>query len=131
MSNPLLSVVIPVFNVEKYLPECLDSVLNQKYENIEIIAIDDGSTDNSLNILKKYAKENSNITVLSQENSGPSVARNKGVKYAKGKYVHFLDADDFILPETYSSLIKMMMDNELDLIQFSAEPFLSGAKIRR
>ena len=92
----LMSVVIPVYNVEKYLRECLDSVINQTLKEIEIICVNDGSTDSSLAILEEYAKKDSRISVVSQENSGLSVTRNVGLDLARGKYVYFLDSDDHI-----------------------------------
>ncbi|WP_339316210.1 glycosyltransferase [Oceanobacillus sp. FSL W7-1304] len=130
MHNSLISIIIPVYNVEEYLQECLDSVLHQTYKNIEIIAINDGSSDNSLEILKTYALKNENIKIISQENSGQSVARNKGIKIATGKYIYFLDSDDYILPETFEHLIGTMEENNLDLIRFVAEPFADGLDIK-
>src|SRR5690625_1653273 len=118
MNNTLISVIIPVYNVENYLVECMKSVVNQTYENIEIIAIDDGSTDNSLKILEDFALRNDNLTIVSQENSGQSVARNKGIKKAQGKYIYFLDSDDYILPQTFEQLINTLEENKLDLIRF-------------
>lgn len=123
MSYPLVSVIIPVYNVEEFLQECLESVIKQTYKNIEIITIDDGSTDNSLEILKQYASNDGNITIINQKNSGQSVARNKGIAETKGKYIYFLDSDDYILPETIENLISKMEKNNLDLIRFAAEPF--------
>ena len=96
MSNqPKVSVIIPVYNVEKYLRECLDSVINQTLKDIEIICVDDGSTDNSLEILKEYAKKDKRLKVFTQKNQGAAVARNLGMKQAKGKYFSILDSDDF------------------------------------
>lgn len=126
MVNPLVSVIIPIYNVGSYLKECLDSVVNQSYQEIEIIAINDGSTDNSKEILNQYAADHPIIKVIDQENSGQSVSRNKGIKVAKGKYVYFLDADDYILPETIANLVDQLEENELDLIRFAAEPFADG-----
>ena len=93
--EPKVSVIIPVYNVEAYLRECLDSVVNQTLKEIEIICIDDGSTDSSLSILKEYAQNDSRISVLQQENLHAGVARNAGMAIARGKYLSFLDADDF------------------------------------
>lgn len=91
----MVSVIIPVYNAEEYLKECLDSVLNQTMKNQELICIDDGSTDNSLLILQDYHKIDSRVQVLMQENQGSGSARNRGLKAARGKYIAFLDADDF------------------------------------
>lgn len=126
MKNPLVSVIIPVYNVERYLEECLDSVFNQTYKHIEVIAINDGSTDNSLNILNEYSKKHSNLKVINQENQGQAAARNKGISEASGEYVHFLDSDDYLAPDTFENLILKMGKNNLDLIRFAAEPFADG-----
>ena len=104
--TPKVSVIIPVYNVEEYLRECLDSVVNQTLKEIEIICVDDGSTDSSLEILKEYAKKDSRITVITQQNLHAGVARNAGLAIAKGEYLSFLDSDDFfelnMLEETYN-----------------------------
>lgn len=126
MDAPLVSVIIPVYNTEQYLVECLDSIINQTYKNIEIIAINDGSTDRSLNILQRYASIYPNIKLISQKNQGNSVARNIGIDVSKGKYIYFIDSDDFILPETLSNLIGIMEYYNVDLVRFAAEPFQDG-----
>lgn len=109
-----VSVVIPVYNVEGYLEECLDSVINQTLEDIEIICINDGSTDNSLEILEEYAKKDNRIKILNQENQGISATRNNGLKICKGKYICFLDSDDYLelnaLMETYDISEKYSLD---------------------
>ncbi len=92
---PKVSVIIPVYNTEKYLRECLDSVLNQTLKEIEVICIDDGSTDNSLEILNKYAQKDSRVIVLTQKNIGVGKTRNKGIQISKGEFVIFIDPDDF------------------------------------
>ena len=89
-----ISVIIPVYNVERYLRECLDSIINQTYRNLEIICIDDGSLDNSINILKDYSKIDNRIFIKQQQNRGPSKARNEGIKISTGKYLIFVDSDD-------------------------------------
>ena len=90
-----VSVVIPVYNVENYLEECLESIINQTLKDIEIICINDGSTDNSLNILNEYAKKDNRISVISQENQGQAVARNNGMKYINGEYFWFIRFEYF------------------------------------
>ena len=90
-----ISVIIRVYNVEEYLKRCLDSVVNQSYKNLEIILIDDGSTDNSSKILKQYSQKDVRIIILNQKNLGAGAARNKGIKVATGKYIVFMDPDDF------------------------------------
>ena len=91
-----VSVVIPVYNVEDYLRDCLDSIVNQTLKDIEIICINDGSTDNSLEILEHYKSKDERIKVISQENGGISAARNKGIDLASGDYISFIDSDDYI-----------------------------------
>ncbi|MCI5737765.1 MAG: glycosyltransferase [Methanobrevibacter ruminantium] len=109
-----VSVVIPVYNVERYLEECLDSVINQTLEDIEIICINDGSTDNSLEILEDYVKKDNRIRIIDQENLGISTTRNNGLKVCRGKYVCFLDSDDYLelntLRETYDISEKYSLD---------------------
>lgn len=94
--SELISIVIPVYNAEKYIDKCLKSVLNQTYENFEILLINDGSIDKSKSICEKYAKKYKKITLYSQNNSGPSKARNTGIENSKGDYIIFIDADDYI-----------------------------------
>lgn len=91
-----VSIIVPVYNVEKYLPECLDSLVNQTLKDIEIICVNDGSTDNSLDILKKYSQKYSNIIVINQANKGLGATRNVGVSYASGEYIGYVDSDDFV-----------------------------------
>lgn len=116
--TPKVSVIIPVYNVEEYLRECLDSVVNQTLKEIEIICVDDGSTDSSLEILKEYAKKDSRITVITQQNLHAGVARNAGLAIAKGEYVHFLDSDDWIEKETYSKLYVLVSEKKCNIIKF-------------
>ena len=92
----LVSVIVPVYNVAKYLPQCLESLLAQTYANFEVICIDDGSTDNSLQILEDYQQKDLRIKFFSKKNGGPSLTRNYGMQKAKGEYVCFLDSDDFV-----------------------------------
>ena len=94
--DKLVSIIIPAYNCEKYISKCINSVVNQTYKNIEIIIIDDGSKDNSSVLCDEYAKEYNFITVIHKENGGLSDARNYGLKNAKGKYIFFIDSDDFI-----------------------------------
>ena len=106
--TPLISVIVPVYNSEKYLGQCLDSLTLQTYGNLEILCINDGSEDNSLNLLKKYSKEDSRIKIINQQNSGQSHARNKGLEVAKGEYISFVDSDDWISLTLYNKFIKAL-----------------------
>lgn len=111
---PKVSVIIPVYNVEKYLKDCLDSVLAQTFQDIEIICVNDGSTDKSLEILQQYAKKDERIKVLNQENKGTSVARNFGLEKSQVQYIAFVDGDDVLSSE----YIKILLNN---LIKTDAE----------
>lgn len=93
---PLISIIIPVFNVEQYIPQCLSSVLRQSYKNLEIICIDDGSTDSSLDILRHYQQTDTRIRVISQTNKGVAAARNLGLNLASGELLIFIDSDDWL-----------------------------------
>lgn len=96
MDDVLVSVIVPVFNTEKYLKKCIESILNQSLRNIEIIFIDDGSTDNSLTIIEEYAKKDKRIKIISKLNEGQGIARNMGITEACGQYIAFIDSDDFV-----------------------------------
>ena len=113
-----VSVIIPVYNVEKYLRQCLDSVCNQTLADIEIICVNDGSTDKSLDILKEYSEIDERITIISQENRGLAASRNVGLKNASGRYVYFLDSDDYIDLECLEKLFKNAISNGSDAVLF-------------
>ena len=116
MKNTLLvSVIIPVYNCESTLQRCVDSVLYQSYKNIEVLLIDDGSTDNSLEICNSYLKNNSNVTVQHFENSGVSSTRNKGLELAKGQYITFVDSDDYLDSECIGTLLGACLNKEVDI----------------
>jgi len=129
--KPRLSVIVPVFNVERYLADCLDSLINQSIHDLEIICVNDGSTDSSLEILMRYARNNPNFVVLNQFNSGLSVARNSGLKYAKGDYIHFLDSDDFMDLTAYEQLLNKAEEHDLDLLFFDGESHYEDESLRR
>lgn len=112
--NPLISVIVPVYNTGKYLQKCLDSVLSQTYDNLEIVIIDDGSTDDSAEICREYAKKN-NVVFLSQNHSGQATARNKGIQNSKGEFLGFVDSDDFVSQSMYSALYRMMEETDCDI----------------
>ena len=99
-----ISVIVPVYNVEKYLSECLDSVLSQDEKDIEVICVNDGSTDKSLEILKEYKEKDDRIIIVTQDNKGLAEARNSGLNVAKGEYIFFLDSDDKMREGTLSKL---------------------------
>lgn len=110
-----ISVILPVYNVEIYLPQCLDSIITQDYLNLEIILINDGSTDSSGMICDSYALKDSRITVIHQQNKGISEARNAGLKYASGDFISFIDSDDWIDPDMYSCIMKNISD-DIDVV---------------
>lgn len=118
--KPKISVIIPVHNAKLYLCECMNSVVNQTLHEIEVICVDDGSTDGSLEILKEYAQADRRITVLSQKNLHAGVARNAGLNVARGKYVHFLDADDWIALDTYEKLFQEMSLHKVVVLKFKS-----------
>ena len=118
-----ISVIIPVYNVEKYLEQCLDSVINQTYKNLEIICINDGSTDNSLTLLEEYAKKDKRIKIISKENEGLSATRNLGVREATGKYVFFLDSDDWLELTCFEDLFNAIESNKADLCVYGLTRF--------
>ncbi|MDR3243909.1 MAG: glycosyltransferase [Elusimicrobiota bacterium] len=120
MYIPKLSVVIPIYNAQKYIGQCLDSIINQPFKDIEIICINDGSTDNTLSILKEYASKDSRIIIINQTNQGAGSARNKGIESAKGEYIHFMDADDYLADNAYEELYKKAQENDLDIIKCKA-----------
>lgn len=115
-TNDLVTIIIPVYNTEKYLNRCLDSVINQTYKNLEIICINDGSKDNSLNILNEYVKKDSRIKVITQENQGVSKARNTGIEISKGKYLTFIDSDDWIEPNMIEEILKTAQNDYSDIV---------------
>lgn len=124
-----VSVIIPVYNVEKYLEECLDSICDQTLEDIEIICVNDGSPDNSINILRKYADVDKRIVVLSQENGGLSVARNTGINFAHGKYIYFCDSDDKLELSALEELYNRAVTDNLDMLYFDAEAFFESKEV--
>lgn len=117
MKYPLISVIVPVYNDERYLKRCLDSLLAQTYPNLEIILVNDGSTDNSLNICEDYARVYLNINVINKPNGGISSARNAGLVTARGQYVGFVDSDDWVSTDMYLTLYNLIKDNKADAAQ--------------
>lgn len=128
--SPAVSVVVPVYNAEDYVAETLESVLCQTLSDLEIICIDDGSTDGSRDILLSYAKRDPRVLVFGQENRGLSCARNAGMAVAGGRYLHFLDSDDKIAPEAYQELFSRASEEDLDLLLFDADAFFEDERAR-
>lgn len=116
MSAPIISLIIPVYNVENYLVKSLSSVESQIFENFEAIIIDDGSTDNSPEIIKEFCRRNSNFKYVRQKNKGPASARNTGLSIAKGSYICFLDSDDYLEPSFLNSLYSNALKYDADIV---------------
>lgn len=112
----MISVIIPVYNVESYLKRCLDSVINQSYQDLEIILIDDGSTDNSSKICDEYASNDPRVIVIHKQNAGQAAARNDGINIAKGEYIAFVDSDDWIELDMYELLMQAIIDTKADIV---------------
>lgn len=117
--KPKISIIVPIYNVENYLSRCLDSLLTQEYEDFEVIAINDGSTDNSLTILQEYAEKDHRICIIDKENNGVSSARNDGLSQAKGEYIGFVDPDDWIEPQMYKDMLKIAEEDHIDIVMCS------------
>lgn len=115
---PEISIIIPCYNVEKYLSRCLDSVIGQSFTDFEVICVNDGSPDNSGSILEEYAAKDKRIKILTQKNQGLSMARNNGKALAQGKYIYFLDSDDFIHPQCLEITHYIAEKYEVDLVSF-------------
>ena len=127
---PKVSVIIPVYNVEKYLRECLDSIVNQTLREIEIICVDDGSTDGSPEILREYGERDCRITIISQENRGISSARNHGADIASGEYFYFMDGDDILERDALSRLYQLSEEKSLDVLYFDGESFFETEELK-
>lgn len=115
MNNDVISVVVPIYNAEKYLKRCIESILNQSYRELEVLLINDGSKDSSLNIIKEYASIDSRIRIVDKENEGVSKTRNRGLNEATGKYIYFIDSDDYIDADTIELLYKSIENNSNQL----------------
>ena len=128
--SPILSIIVPVYNIEEYLAPCLDSILTQDDSNCEIILVDDGSTDCSAEICDKYASEYPTVTVIHQENCGVSKARNRGLDTARGKYVWFCDGDDIVLDGSLAVLCEAVQIEMPDMVVFAADKVnVNGEKV--
>lgn len=124
----LISIIVPVYNTETYLEQCIESLINQSYENIEIILVNDGSSDNSLKVCREYAKEESRIKVIDQVNKGVSAARNAGIDNACGQYITFVDSDDYVFNDYCKILMNFMNKNNVDLV-YGGQYSLSNSKL--
>lgn len=129
--KPKISVVLPVYNIEKYLCECLDSLINQTFKDIEIICINDGSTDNSLSILEEYASEDKRFRIINQKNQGQSVARNRGLAVAQGKFITFIDPDDFFELDALQNMYEKIIENKADLIISHCKAFADNKNCKK
>ena len=125
-TEPKISVIVPVYNSEAYLKKCLDSIRFQTYSNLEVICIDDGSTDNSCSILEEYAAADSRFRIFKQENSGVSIARNSGIEVATGEYISFVDSDDWCLLTLYQEFVNTLnkINQDIDIYNFNSAVFM-------
>lgn len=126
----LVSVIIPIYNVEKYIEKCLDSVLCQTFTNLEIICVNDGTPDNSMELVEERAKADSRIVIVNQENGGLSRARNTGIRNATGKYIYFLDSDDYLAEDAIELLVSAAEEQEAEVVFFGAEPIFESEEIK-
>lgn len=125
----VVSIIIPAYNMENYIEKCISSIINQTYKQLEIIIVDDGSTDRTLEICKEKANSDKRIKVLSQKNSGQSVARNRGIEIAKGKYIGFVDADDWIDENFFENLVNTSEEYDLDMCVCNRRVFSEENKL--
>ena len=128
MNTPLVSVIIPVYNCELYLEKCISNMLKQTYRNLQIIFVDDGSTDDSLKICKEI--KDTRVEVYSKSNGGASTARNYGLKYRKGKYVLFVDSDDYLKENAIESLVNKAVETNADCVYFEGDNFTDDAQVK-
>ena len=126
---PIVSVIVPIYNVEKYLEECVDSILGQTFRAMEIILVDDGSSDSSGKIADEYEARDNRVCVIHKENGGQSSARNAGIQIAQGEYIYFCDADDYIASNAIEILYDTAKKNDLDMVLFNADAFLDKCDI--
>lgn len=118
---PLVSVIIPVYNAEKRLPACMDSVLGQDFRDIEVILVNDGSRDGSLALCRRYAELDARVRVIDQANAGPGAARNAGLSAAAGRYLQFIDSDDVLLPGATGALVRAIEGHDLAIAHFQLQ----------
>ena len=123
---PTLSIIIPIYNASPYLDDCLHSITSQDYQDIEVLCVDNGSTDNSSAILTQWALKDDRIRIFQQENNGPSAARNKGLNLAKGDFITFVDADDMVTKNIYTGSMSQIQKQNLDVYAFAIKSYPSG-----
>lgn len=119
MREPLISIIIPVYNAEEFLEGCLDSIVNQTYKNVEILCVNDGSTDGTLEILQEYAQNDDRVKIFNKSNEGASKARNYALEHANGEYIMFVDSDDWIDEETCEIAVDAIINKDVDLVMWS------------
>ena len=120
------SIIVPIYNVEEYLEECIESLINQTYTNIEIVLVNDGTKDNSGKICEKYAKKDPRIKYIIKKNGGLSSARNEGLKHITGDYIIFVDSDDYVSTKLCEIINKIIVEEKADLIQYEFKKFIDG-----
>ena len=116
MSTPIISIIVPIYNAEVYLNRCLDSILEQTFQDFEVLMIDDGSTDGSANICNSYVEQDKRLLYIYQDNSGPDIARKTGTINSRGRYIVYVDADDYISPDMLETEINIAINNNVDLV---------------
>lgn len=126
-----ISIIVPGFNVEKYIKQCLDSVVCQTLKDFEVICVNDGSTDRTLEVMQEYAKHDERFVVVDKPNGGLSSARNAGLGIVKGEFVLFLDSDDYIKPETLETLYLKAVENNCDVVFYSADVFFESEEVKK
>ncbi|NLM10550.1 MAG: glycosyltransferase [Clostridiaceae bacterium] len=131
MALPLVSIIVPVYNSEKTLVRCIKSILNQQYQNTEIILVNDGSTDNSLKICQEYAKDDPRIIVIDKQNTGVSDTRNTGISHASGKYLQFVDSDDWIAENATKALVDRIQETNCDMVISGFYRVINGKKSKK
>lgn len=127
--NPKISIIVPVYNVEKYIHKCVDSILNQSFKDFELILIDDGSPDNCGKICDEYASQDSRVIVVHKENGGQATARNAALDIARGEYIGFVDSDDYIESDMYEILYNMCIENDCDISNCSSTIYYKDRKV--
>lgn len=126
--NPLVSIIVPVYNVSVYVEDCLSSIVSQTYDNIEVLCIDDRGTDDSMDIVRQYAKDDHRIKIIQNErNIGLGATRNVGIRHASGNYLFFLDSDDYITADAIEKLVMTAEASEADIIYGGSQAFASEA----